>query len=238
MSIEIVGERFERALEFIYGDKNNKKISEKYEITQQSVGQLKKKKAINETISFICENEMINLNWIQTGKGEMLINYNNSNLCVAEPKSNYNAESNLELINISYFKDTYAAAGAGAINYENAPIVMSFDKEFLRVQLGITVFKHLHIIHAIGNSMFPTIQTGEMLFINPFENENFKIRDKDIYVISTPNGTLVKRIKIHPIKPIYILVSDNPDDDDITLEGDDFTSCTVIGRVVGHFNKL
>lgn len=176
--------------------------------------------------------------WLLTGKGEMLINSNNSNLCVAEPKSNYNAESNLELINISYFKDTYAAAGAGAINYENAPIVMSFDKEFLRVQLGITVFKHLHIIHAIGNSMHPTIQTGEMLFVNPFENEDFKIRDKDIYIISTPNGTLVKRIKIHPIKPIYILVSDNPEDDDITLEGDDFKACTVIGRVVGHFNKL
>lgn len=176
--------------------------------------------------------------WLLTGKGEMLLNSNISNLHIAEPKPNYNAKSNLELINISYFKDTYAAAGAGAINYETAPIVMSFDKEFLRVQLGITVFKHLHIIHAIGNSMHPTIQTGEMLFINPFENENFKIKDKDIYVISTPNGTLVKRIKIHPIKPIYVLVSDNPEDEDITLEGDDFTSCTVIGRVVGHFNKL
>ncbi len=176
--------------------------------------------------------------WLLTGKGEMLINSNISNLYIAESKPNYNTKSNLELINISYFKDTYAAAGSGAINYETAPIVMSFDKEFLRVQLGITVFKHLHIIHAIGNSMHPTIQTGEMLFINPFENENFKIKDKDIYVISTPNGTLVKRIKIHPIKPIYILVSDNPEDEDIKLEGDDFTSCTVIGRVVGHFNKL
>jgi repressor LexA len=176
--------------------------------------------------------------WLLTGKGEMLINSNTSNLCVAKPKSNHNAKSNLELINISYFKDTYAAAGAGAINYDKAPVVMSFDKEFLRVQLGITVFKHLHIIHAIGNSMFPTIQTGEMLFINPFENEDFKIRDKDIYVISTPNGTLVKRIKIHPIKPIFILISDNPEDEDIHLEGDDFNACTVIGRVVGHFNKL
>ncbi len=171
--------------------------------------------------------------WLLTGKGKMLLKDNIlDTLCAAEPKPN------LDLISISYFKDTYAAAGAGAINYENAPIVMSFNKEFLRVQLGITVFKHLHIIHAIGNSMYPTIQTGEMLFINPFENENFKIKDKDIYVISTPNGTLVKRIKIHPIKPIYILVSDNPEDEDITLEGDDFTSCTIIGRVVGHFNKL
>ncbi|BAK73719.1 XRE family transcriptional regulator [Arcobacter sp. L] len=169
--------------------------------------------------------------WLLTGKGEMLLKDNN-----LVQKNETKLDSNL--VTISYFKDTYAAAGAGAINYDKAPKVMTFDKEFLRVQLGITVFKHLHIIHAIGNSMHPTIQTGEMLFINPFENEDFKIRDKDIYVINTPNGVLVKRIKIHPIKPIYILVSDNPEDEDIILEGDEFNSCTVIGRVIGHFNKL
>ncbi|WP_323594416.1 LexA family transcriptional regulator [Aliarcobacter butzleri] len=166
--------------------------------------------------------------WLLTGKGDMLLNKD----------SKLQNETNSNLVNISYFKDTYAAAGAGAINFDKAPMVMAFDKDFLKVQLGITVFKHLHIIHAIGNSMYPTIQTGEMLFVNPFENEEFKIRDKDIYVINTPNGVLVKRIKIHPIKPIYILVSDNPQDEDITLEGDDFKACTIIGRVIGHFNKL
>lgn len=169
--------------------------------------------------------------WLLTGKGEMLLN-DNDKISKNEKKPGSN------LVNISYFKDTYAAAGAGAINYEKAPMVMAFDKDFLKVQLGITVFKHLHIIHAIGNSMYPTIQTGEMLFVNPFENEDLKIRDKDIYVINTPNGILVKRIKIHPIKPIYILVSDNPDDEDIILEGDDFNSCKIVGRVIGHFNKL
>ena len=169
--------------------------------------------------------------WLLTGKGKMLLNGNDSII-----KNEIKQESNL--VNISYFKDTYAAAGAGAINYEKAPMVMAFDKDFLKVQLGITVFKHLHIIHAIGNSMYPTIQTGEMLFVNPFENEDLKIRDKDIYVINTPNGILVKRIKIHPIKPIYILVSDNPEDEDIILEGDDFNSCKIVGRVIGHFNKL
>ncbi len=231
-------ERFKEARNYI--NLTQKELGEKlgfqwHKIKDIEAGKLK----VTPDIAEYLENYYsINGWWLLTGKGEMLINSNNSNLCVAEPKSNYNAQSNLELINISYFKDTYAAAGAGAINYENAPIVMSFDKEFLRVQLGITVFKHLHIIHAIGNSMHPTIQTGEMLFVNPFENEDFKIRDKDIYVINTPNGILVKRIKIHPIKPIYVLVSDNPEDDDITLEGDDFKACTVIGRVVGHFNKL
>lgn len=213
-------------------------------LTQEQIGEVlgfkqykikdietEKQKVTIEIADFLEKNFSISGWWLLTGKGEMLLNDNDKSL-KNETKSDSNS------VNISYFKDTYAAAGAGAINYDKAPVVMSFDKDFLKAQLGITVFKHLHIIHAIGNSMYPTIQTGEMLFVNPFENEDLKIRDKDIYVINTPNGILVKRIKIHPIKPIYILVSDNPDDEDITLEGDEFSACTIIGRVIGHFNKL
>ena len=175
----------------------------------------------------IQEKFLINGWWLLTGKGKMI-------------KEN-EVETNISksnLINISYFKDTYAAAGNGAINYDEASIVMALDRDFLKSKLGISSFNHLHIINSIGNSMYPTIKTGELLFINPFENENNTIRDKDIYIINTPNGTLVKRIKIHPTKYIYTLVSDNTDDDDIVLEGDEFKSCNIIGRVVGHFSGL
>lgn len=224
-------ERFKEARNYI--TLTQKELGEKlgfqwHKIKDIEAGKLKVTPDIAE---YLENNYSISGWWLLTGKGKMLLNDNN---LVQQNE----IKSDSSLVNISYFKDTYAAAGTGALNFDKAPVVMSFDREFLRVQLGITVFKHLHIIHAIGNSMHPTIQTGEMLFVNPFENEDFKIRDKDIYIISTPNGTLVKRIKIHPIKPIYILVSDNPEDDDITLEGDDFKACTVIGRVVGHFNKL
>jgi phage repressor protein C with HTH and peptisase S24 domain len=167
--------------------------------------------------------------WLLTGKGNMLVEENNSSS--KEPPTN--------LISITYFKDTYAAAGAGALNYDEAPIVMAFEKEFLIEKLGITSFKHLHIINAIGDSMYPTIQTGELLFVNPFENENTLIRDTDIYVINTASGVLVKRIKVlDPINRKYALVSDNPKHDDIPLSGDDLEACKILGRVVGHFNKL
>lgn len=165
--------------------------------------------------------------WLLTGKGKM----------IEENEVETNI-SKSNLINISYFKDTYAAAGNGAINYDEASIVMALDKDFLKSKLGISSFNHLHIINSIGNSMYPTIKTGELLFVNPFENENNTIRDKDIYIISTPNGTLVKRIKIHPTKHIFTLVSDNIEDDEIILEGDEFKSCIVVGRVVGHFSGL
>lgn len=196
-------------------------ISRIQDIERGKVKELKSKE-----IEHLQENFLISSWWLLTGKGQMLNNETNT-------------EPPLNLISISYFKDTYAAAGAGALNYDEAPIVMAFEKEFLKAQLGLTTFKHLHIINAIGDSMYPTIQTGELLFVNPYENENCKIKDKDIYVVNTPGGVLVKRIKIeNPIQREYTLVSDNPKDVDIPLKGDDLNSCQILGRVVGHFNKL
>ena len=222
-----ISERFTKAID--KKELKNADISKKYGISRQNVNNfLTKQKTMTPKFAEICDGENININWLLTGNGKMFLNSEKS----------VNTSSNSNLVEITYFKDSYAAAGAGAINYDSAPVAMAFDTEFLRVQLGITTFKHIHIINAIGNSMYPTINTGELLFINPFENEDYKIKDKDIYVVNTPNGVLVKRIKIHPIKPIYTLVSDNIDDEDIILEGDEFESCNVIGRVVGHFSGL
>ncbi len=163
----------------------------------------------------------ININWIMSLSDDMFISKDNN------------------LIQLPYFKDTYASAGGGAINYSEAPVLMAFDVEFIKAKLGITCFEDLHIINAIGDSMYPTIKTGELLFINPFKNENNKIKNKDIYVINTLQGILVKRIRVeHPTKAIITLVSDNPADPDIRLEGDEIEACEIIGRVVGHFDGL
>lgn len=68
-----IGERFGEALKLKYGEKNNTLIANKWSYTPQTIGQLKKKKAINESIAFICEKENINLNWIQSGRGQVFI---------------------------------------------------------------------------------------------------------------------------------------------------------------------
>jgi phage repressor protein C with HTH and peptisase S24 domain len=171
----------------------------------------------------------ISLDEMITGKGNMLLNER-------EDKKEMNEASNL--VNIPYLEDTYAAAGNGGFSYDNHPSVMAFEASFLQSVLGISQFTNLHIINAVGDSMTPTIISGELLFINPFENENNTIKDKGIYVISTPNGLLVKRIKIYPIKKMWTLISDNPKDDDIELVEEEIDSCKVIGRVVGHFDRI
>lgn len=255
MSSETVGSRFERALELIYGKKNNKEISIKYNMTQQAIGQLKGKDSINKTISFICATENINLNWIQTGNGDIFlketsssqniegnnnisINGTSNKISNINSKEEQNDTSQSSLVEIPYFSDTYASAGAGALNYDDKPKPMAFDSGFLRSLLGITTFKNLHIINAIGNSMEPTITEGELLFINPFENEFNQIKDGGIYVINCNNSVFVKRINHNPITGSVVLLSDNDKVPEIQISGQEFENCVIIGRVVGHFASL
>jgi len=185
--------------------------------------------------NILVKNFNLDIDWLLTGNGEMFLHKQKETLSKPHEQKEQVASS---LVNIPYFEDTYAAAGVGGYSYDDKPTVMAFDSTFLKSTLGISEFKNLHIITAVGDSMTPTITSGELLFINPFENENNTIKDKGVYVLSTPNGLLVKRIKIYPIKKMWTLISDNPKDDDIELMEDEIDSCRVVGRVVGHFDRI
>ncbi len=165
----------------------------------------------------------LNIDWLLTGTGKILTIQDNI-------LSNEN-----NLVELPYFADTYASAGGGAINYNETKKPIAFDKSFLEKMLGITIFKNLHIINAIGNSMEPTITEGELLFVNPFENESCQIKDGGIYVINCNNSTFVKRINHNPITGVTKLKSDNTQYEDMEITGQEFESCIIIGRVVGHF---
>lgn len=215
---------------------NNKDLSDFLEVSYNTLNTWIKRDSIPmDKISEFVQKRQLSYDWFLTGKGEMLLNKQKETL--SKPREQ-KEQAIPNLVNIPYFEDTYAAAGVGGHSYDDKPTVMAFDSTFLKSTLGISEFKNLHIITAVGDSMTPTITSGELLFINPFENENNTIKDKGVYVISTPNGLLVKRIKIYPIKKMWTLISDNPKDDDIELMEDEIDSCRVVGRVVGHFDRI
>ncbi len=208
-----------------YGGFNLDVFSEKLGISKRTL-QNYEKNSSEPTVSLVIT--MANLChvsewWLLTGKESMLSN-----------KDNYSSNEN-DLVELPYFADTYASAGGGAINYKETKKPIAFDKSFLEKMLGITVSKNLHIINAIGNSMDPTIKEGELLFVNPFENESCQIKDGGIYVINCNNSTFVKRINHNPITGATLLKSDNTTYPDMEITGQEFESCIIIGRVVGHF---
>ena len=253
------GERLVKARETL--GFNQSEFAEKIELAAQSLTRYEKNK-VKPSVDFIAKlTNMFNINsnWLLTGKGEMLLPSENRSLNINgndnvtqngngnSINGSFNAkkknkkikkEDTQDIVSIPYFQDTYASAGHGAINYDEAPHPMSFDKNFLQRQFGIVAVRNLHIINAIGNSMEPTIKEGELLMINPFENESMHIKDGGIYVMSCNNSILVKRIKHNPISGNLTLISDNKEYDDIPVSKEEFESCHIIGRVVGHFDKI
>ena len=138
---------------------------------------------------------------------------------------------------IPYHEEVYASAGGDAQNHSThntSPI--TFSKDFLNTFLGIYNFKGLSIINAAGDSMDPTIKSGELMFVSPMENEEFK--DGGVYVLMCANVLLVKRVTYDPFTKEYTLVSDNGRVSPVTLTIDEGSDCYFIGRVVGHLDRV
>jgi len=149
----------------------------------------------------------------------------------------YNKQGTDETIAVPYHADVYAAAGAGSNNTDgskNSPI--SFSKHFLNSFLGIYNLSGLSIINASGDSMIPTIKSGELMFVCPLENEGFK--DGGIYVIMCGSDLYVKRVWRDPLSKEYTLASDNDKVADLKLSIDESSECHFVGRVVGHMDRV
>lgn len=150
-------------------------------------------------------------------------------------KSNNNTEEN-GIIAVPYFEDTYASAGDGAINYEEAPTTLEFTENFLRGFLRISGdLSKVHIINAKGDSMEPTIVNGELLFISTANAGG--VISGNIYVINYSGDVFVKRLEKNPITRAVTLFSDNEKYEPIVIDGENLENCAIVGRVVAHIRK-
>ena len=150
-------------------------------------------------------------------------------------KSNDNTEEN-GIIAVPYFEDTYASAGDGAINYEEAPTTLDFNENFLRGFLRISGdLSKVHIINAKGDSMEPTIANGELIFISTANAGG--VISGNIYVINYGGDVFVKRLEKNPITKAITLFSDNEKYEPIVIDGENLENCAIVGRVVAHIRK-
>ncbi len=209
-----VGSRLEKALKELHGKINNKKIADKYNITQQSVGQLKKKKAINETISFICQGENINLNWLLTGDGDML-----------NKPTNNQAENTYTLKKITSYK---ASAGAGndieGVEVYETGEVMHLDKAFLKTPPN----KTLRVVRVDGYSMVPMLLPDSWVI---FEEVN-EFKTDGLYIINYAGQLMVKLLQLSP-KGILHIISKNKDYESYEINLKENTEYfKIIGKVI------
>jgi len=102
--------------------------------------------------------------------------------------------------------DIEVAAGEGAV-VESEPIAdwIYFRRDWLRLQLGVSA-NHLVVVKAVGDSMSPTIEEGDLLLVD--------ISDKrwsrdGVYVLRIDDSLVVKRVA-KSSRGAVLVSSDNP----------------------------
>ena len=207
----------------------------KTRVSEWVLGSVKKPRAA--TIVKIAGFFNVNPDWLATGEGPQ--QYEMSPVTEKARGKFFEEEwwknRREDLVSITYIEENYASAGKGRINYEAAKEVMHFDRAFLVNQLGSSNFENVHIIHAVGDSMTPSITPGDMLFVNPGDKD---VITGAVYVFVIGEETLVKRAERNPLSGELTLRSDNVQYAPIEIHTDDLNKINVIGRVIGNFKKF
>lgn len=155
--------------------------------------------------------------WLKTGEGDPDPSYRIVE--VSEPQ-----KPNTVRIDIL---DVEASAGNGAYlsPTEQGLLSQEFDLTFFRQQFGRADAKHLKLITVKGDSMAPTLESGDLLYVDI--SENYFAAD-GLYVFTFDGQTFVKRLQ--KVGKEMLVISDNPTYKEWTFTQDD--DVFIHGRVI------
>ncbi len=167
-----------------------------------------------EEILYFCAKRKISINWLF---------YDQLTKSLEEETEKYS--------NVRYFSDVYASAGGGALNYDEDYKYLTLDDRLIQRLGGKKEIKNIDSLNVLGDSMEPTFRDGDIMFLNRTYKE---IQKGGIFVISTPFGLFVKRLRLKTDGTLE-MISDNPN---YTTEVVDLCSVEVVGKVVGSMNEI
>ena len=155
--------------------------------------------------------------WLKTGEGDPNPSYRIVE--VSEPQ-------NPNTVRIDIL-DVEASAGNGAYlsPTEQGLLSQEFDLTFFHQQFGRADAKHLKLITVKGDSMAPTLESGDLLYVDI--SENYFAAD-GLYVFTFDGQTFVKRLQ--KVGKEMLVISDNPTYKEWTFTQDD--DVFIHGRVI------
>lgn len=127
----------------------------------------------------------VNAHWLKTGEGEP----DSDSVRVVNMYEPEVANTiRVEILNIE------ASAGNGTFltRSEQGLLAQEFDLDFFRRQFGRTDAKNLKIIAVKGDSMAPTLESGDLLYVDVAENY---FSADGLYVFTFDEHTFVKRLQ-------------------------------------------
>ena len=155
--------------------------------------------------------------WLKTGEGDPDPSYRIVE--VSEPQ-------NPNTVRIDIL-DVEASAGNGAYlsPTEQGLLSQEFDLTFFRQRFGRADAKHLKLITVKGDSMAPTLESGDLLYVDI--SENYFAAD-GLYVFTFDGQTFIKRLQ--KVGKEMLVISDNPTYKEWTFTQDD--DVFIHGRVI------
>lgn len=127
-----------------------------------------------------------------------------------------------------------ASAGGGALISDDAIVDhLAFKRTWITQALGLDP-AHVAVIAAKGDSMNPTIDSGDLLLL---DTRHAQARNEGIYVIRLGEALLVKRLRIK-LTGVVEVMSDNPRYQTEVLSGAALDQLMVVGRVVWHGRRV
>ncbi|WP_338665028.1 S24 family peptidase [Pararoseomonas sp. SCSIO 73927] len=152
-------------------------------------------------VARLAEATSVSIEWLLTGNGPR----NGRSEVLLPPATLEASRAPPGYVSIPRY-EAHASAGSGAINPTDRVIEqITVTEEYIRRVLGRQP-KHMALLEALGDSMAPTIESGDILMIDV---SVLTIRFSSVYVIRLAEQLLVKRLQLMFNGTIKI-ISDNP----------------------------
>ncbi|WP_321471497.1 S24 family peptidase [Halarcobacter sp.] len=132
---------------------------------------------------------------------------------------------------IRYYPEVNVSAGGGAYEAEDSYESLEVPPYFINMLGGEENLKNIDAINVVGDSMEPTLNSNNIIFIDKTKND---LSRDGIYAFTTTHGLFVKRIQ-RRIDGKFDVISDNKDYPIQILDKDEIF---VVGKVVSTFGMI
>ncbi len=192
----------------------DKDVAQSLDLSQANFATMKNRGKIPYTnILNFCAKRKISINWLL---------YNQSPDSLVDSTDKYW---------IRYYPSVSVSAGGGAYENEDDFSSLELPSYFVNVLGGKDNLKNIDAINVIGDSMEPTLNSDNIIFIDKTKDD---VSRDGIYAFTTIHGLFVKRIQKRVDGKLDI-ISDNKDYPLQVLNKDELV---ILGKVVSSFGKV
>ncbi len=215
----LVSEIVDKLKDIISSDGKNgkvfdKDVAESLELSQANFATMKNRGKIPySNILNFCARKKISINWL-------LYNQNPGSLVDTTDK-----------YWIKYFPSVNVSAGGGAYESEDNFESLEIPPYFIHMLGGEDNLKNIDAINVVGDSMEPTLNNDNIIFIDKTKND---CNRDGIYAFTTEHGLFVKRIQ-KKVDGNLDIISDNKDYPSQLLGVKDIN---ILGKVISSFGMV